>query len=77
MEGLRFDTAWTRSGAVASRSSGGGNGTLGDGLSKVASAFNLPAMEAPDVKTILAEENLETRRLIETLKADVQQETQR
>ncbi len=76
VEGLRFGTARTRSGAVASRSSGGGDGTLGDGLSEVASAFSLPALEAPDVKTILAEENLETLQLIETLKADVQQQMQ-
>ncbi|MEX2490511.1 MAG: TIGR03545 family protein [Nitrospirales bacterium] len=35
--------------------------------------FELPALEVPDIKTILEQEDLETVRLIETLKADMQE----
>ncbi len=66
VEGVRFGTERQDSGVVpglATRESAGEEFSL-----------QLPALKVPDVKQILEHENLETVKLIETLKADVQRE---
>jgi len=66
VEGVRLGTPRTTSGAVTP-------------VPKVSPEeegmfeFKLPALEVPDVKTLLEQEDLETVRLIETLKADIQE----
>jgi len=40
-------------------------------------SIDLPSLEVPDVKNILEQEDLETVRLIETLKADLKREKKR
>ncbi len=41
---------------------------------KVEQGFSLPSFDVPDVKEILAKEDLETLKLVETLQRDIQQE---
>jgi len=66
LEGVRLGTPRATSGATREVS-----------LQEEESAMfsiDLPSLEVPDVKNILEQENLETIRLIETLKADLRQE---
>ena len=67
VEDVRFGTARKTSGAVK---------PIKDTASDEKGMFgiSLPSLEVPDVKTILHNEDLETMRLIEELKADLKQE---
>ena len=67
VEGVRLGTPRTTSGAVkpVKETAPDEKGMLG---------ISLPALEIPDVNTILQNEDLETIRLIEELKADLKQE---
>lgn len=67
MEGVRLNTPRTRSGAIKPVDE-----RLPDEKSLL--GVSLPSLEIPDVKTILQQEDLETMRLIEELKADLKQE---
>lgn len=63
-EGLRFDTPRKRPGWVEKREEEKKD-------EKKETGFNLP-VQIPDIKTILQNENLESPKLVETAKADVQ-----
>jgi len=67
LEGVRLGTPRSTSGAVK---------PVKEATTDEESKFgiSLPSLEVPDVKHILEKENLETIRLIETLKADLKQE---
>jgi uncharacterized protein (TIGR03545 family) len=67
VEGVRLGTPRTTSGAVKPVED---TATEEKGLFGI----SLPSLEVPDVKTILQNEDLETMRLIEELKADLKQE---
>ncbi|GJL58918.1 MAG: hypothetical protein NPIRA03_17750 [Nitrospirales bacterium] len=68
VEGVRLDTPRTTSGAVQPVSDMSPEEESG------MFALALPALEVPDVKNILEKEDLETLRMIETLKEDMQRE---
>lgn len=68
VEGVRLDTPRTTSGAVQPVSDVSPEEESG------MFSFALPALEVPDVKNILEKEDLETIRLIEALKGDMQRE---
>jgi uncharacterized protein (TIGR03545 family) len=68
VEGVRLDTPRTTSGAVQPVSDVSPEEESG------MFSLALPALEVPDVKSILEKEDLETIRLIEALKADMQRE---
>ncbi len=70
VEQVQFGTRRKTSGAVAGlpRAPAPGQPTLPD------AQFALPAFDVPDVKTILAKENLETLQMVETLKQEIEQE---
>ena len=67
VEGVRMGTSRTTSGAVKPVRE---PATEENGMF----AISLPSLEVPDVNTILQNEDLETMRLIEELKADLKQE---
>lgn len=66
LEGVRVGTPRATSGAIREVS-------LQEEESEMFS-IDLPSMEIPDIKNILEQEDLETMRLIETLKADLERE---
>jgi len=66
VEGVRFGTERSTSGAIR-------NATVTNAMDSQF-AISLPALEIPNVKEILEKEDLETMKLIEALKADIQQE---
>ena len=67
LEGLKLGTPRQTSGAVARQPE---KGTL----TKPANTISLPSFEVPDVKTIIASADLESVKLVESLRADVQSE---
>ena len=67
VEGVRLGTPRTTSGAVKPVTE---TATEEPGIFSI----SLPSLEVPDVNTILQNEDLETMRLIEELKADLKQE---
>ena len=77
VEGVRFGTPRTRSGALVSQTPKVDEAILDEESSEGSSPLTLPTFEAPDVTTIMAEENLDTLRLIETMQADLQLEGER
>lgn len=68
-EGVRLGTPRETSGAIAVRveEEGAGESAGGPGVS-----FTMPSFEIPDVKQILANEELETLKLVNELKAEVE-----
>ncbi|WP_447970917.1 TIGR03545 family protein [Nitrospira sp. M1] len=66
VEGVQFGTERSASGAIR-------NAPVSE-PAESAFALSLPALEIPNVKEILEKEDLETVRLIETLKSDIQHE---
>ncbi|MGD9851754.1 MAG: TIGR03545 family protein [Nitrospirales bacterium] len=69
VEGVQLGTPRATSGAIQATE----ESSSSEKDSGMFSIF-LPSLEVPDVKTILEREDLETIRLIETLKADIQRE---
>ncbi|MDR4494818.1 MAG: TIGR03545 family protein [Nitrospirales bacterium] len=69
LEGVRLSTPRTTSGAIKATPE-----ALSPEKDSGMFSVSLPSLEIPDVKTILEQEDLETIRLIETLKADIQGE---
>ena len=68
VEGVQFGTARAYSGAVRDRPE------ARPGEEEKEAVFTLPSFEVPNVQEILEKEELETFKLIETLKADIQRE---
>ncbi|GJL62806.1 MAG: hypothetical protein NPIRA04_14600 [Nitrospirales bacterium] len=66
VEGVRFGTERSASGAIR-------NAPISE-PAESAFALSLPALKIPNVKEILEKEDLETMRLIEALKSDIQHE---
>ncbi|WP_342349900.1 TIGR03545 family protein [uncultured Nitrospira sp.] len=69
LEGVRLATPRSTSGVVKP-----GSDVSAEGEESGMFSLALPALEVPDVKNILEKEDLETIRLIEALKADVERE---
>ena len=66
VEGVRFGTKRSSSGAIP--------GAQPPRSAADSSSFELPSLDVPDVKQILEQEDLETVKLIETLKVDIERE---
>ena len=75
VEGVRFGTARADSGAVEDRETLGG--MVGDAAGRLAEAIELPSFELPDPKALLEGEALESLALIESLRAEAQEEMKR
>ena len=69
LEGVRLGTPREISGAITATQEGP-DSEKDSGMFSI----SLPSLEVPDVKTLLEQEDLETIRLIETLKGDIQRE---
>jgi uncharacterized protein (TIGR03545 family) len=67
LEGLKLGTARQTAGAVGHQPKEGA-------LTKLAGTVSLPSFEVPDVKTIVAGADLESVKLIESLRAEIQSE---
>jgi uncharacterized protein (TIGR03545 family) len=84
MEGLRFDTPRKKSGALPQTTAKPGreNKAAVPGVSKTAAekvcgSFTLPSLSRPDVKTILAKENLDSLKLAGNLDQTIKAERER
>jgi uncharacterized protein (TIGR03545 family) len=75
VEGVRFGTARADSGAVEDRETLGG--MIGDAAGRLAEAIELPSFELPDPKALLEGEALESLALIESLRAEAEEEKKR
>ena len=81
MEGLRFDTPRKKSGALPKTTpktgrekKATGPGASKTAVEKVCGSFSLPSLSRPDVKTILAKENLESLKLAGDLEQTIKAE---
>lgn len=68
-EGVRLGTPRKTSGAIEDRA---GREEVEEPAGDLAGGFTMPSFEIPDVKQILAKEELETLKLVNELKADVE-----
>lgn len=70
INGVRLNTPRKRSGAISRKAKG--QSEKGKEITKEASKkFKLPSLEVPDVKEILEKEDLESVRLVESVKQDI------